>query len=171
MDDEEEEPKNCFKIVQNRVYCTLGYSSTYIGTPKFLTKVLWVYSHLKSDSFWQNFTKFDIVLQEYMTNRSKVLRLTVQDASNNIRKKLFFCQKSYGKTTQLKFFIVPKIENQFHFTNRRNKSSKENSSILDISSLYLSASPHKSFWPYYASTTVFITINFVWNSSQPFLTF
>ena len=50
-EEEEEEPKNCFNICQNLLYCSLSYSSTYIGTPKFLVKVLWVYSHLKSDFF------------------------------------------------------------------------------------------------------------------------
>ena len=47
-DDDEEDPKNCFKIAQNRVCCTLGYIYKHIGTRKFLTKALWVYSHLKS---------------------------------------------------------------------------------------------------------------------------
>ena len=48
-DDEEEDPKNCFKIAQNRVCCTLGYIYKHIGTRKFLTKALSVYSHLKSE--------------------------------------------------------------------------------------------------------------------------
>ena len=47
-DEEEEDPKNCSKIAQNRVCCTLGYDK-HIGTRKFLTKALWVYSHLKSE--------------------------------------------------------------------------------------------------------------------------
>ena len=50
-DDEEEEKKNCSNISQNLLYCSLSNTSTYIGTPKFLTKALWVYSHLKSDFF------------------------------------------------------------------------------------------------------------------------
>ena len=47
-DDEEEGQKNCSKIAQNWVCCTLGYIYKHIGTRKFLTKALWVYSHLKS---------------------------------------------------------------------------------------------------------------------------
>ena len=50
-DDDEDEPKNCFKIAQNRVCCSLGYIFRYIGTPNFSKKVLWVYSHLKSEFF------------------------------------------------------------------------------------------------------------------------
>ena len=50
-DDDDEEKKNCSYISQNLLYCSPRYSSTYIGTPKFLTKALWVYSHLKSDFF------------------------------------------------------------------------------------------------------------------------
>ena len=48
-EEDEEEPKNCSKIAQNFLYCSLGYVYKHIGTPKFWTKVLWVYSHLKSD--------------------------------------------------------------------------------------------------------------------------
>ena len=47
-DDEDEDPKNCSKIAQNRVCCTLGYIYKHIGTRKFLTKASWVYSHLKT---------------------------------------------------------------------------------------------------------------------------
>ena len=47
----EEEKKNCFKITQNLLYCSLRYIYKHIGTPKFLVKVLWVYSHLKSEFF------------------------------------------------------------------------------------------------------------------------
>ena len=45
------EAKSCANISQNLLYCSPRYTSTYIGTPKFLTKALWVYSHLKSDFF------------------------------------------------------------------------------------------------------------------------
>ena len=48
-EDEDEEKKNCFKITQNLLYCSLGYIYKHIGTRKFLTKALWVYSHLKSE--------------------------------------------------------------------------------------------------------------------------
>ena len=41
-DDDEDEPKNCLKIAENRVCCSLGYCSTYIGTPNVRVKVLWV---------------------------------------------------------------------------------------------------------------------------------
>ena len=51
-DEDEEDPKNCSKIAQNRVCCTLGYIYKHIGTRKFLTKALWVYSHLKSEFFF-----------------------------------------------------------------------------------------------------------------------
>ena len=50
-DEEEEEAKSCANISQNLLYCSPRYTSTYIGTRKFLTKPLWVYSHLKSDFF------------------------------------------------------------------------------------------------------------------------
>ena len=45
------EAKNCANISQNLLYCSPRYTSTYIGTRNFLTKPLWVYSHLKSDFF------------------------------------------------------------------------------------------------------------------------
>ena len=48
-DEEEDEIKNCSKITQNLLNCSLGYIYKHIGTRKFLTKALWVYSHLKSD--------------------------------------------------------------------------------------------------------------------------
>ena len=35
-------------IYQYLVNCSLGYIYQHIGTRKFLTKPLWVYSHLKS---------------------------------------------------------------------------------------------------------------------------
>ena len=47
-DDEDEDPKNCSNICQNLLNCSLGYIYKHIGTRKFLTKPLWVYSHLKS---------------------------------------------------------------------------------------------------------------------------
>ena len=50
-EDDEEEAKSCANISQNLLYCSIRYTSTYIGTRKFLTKPLWVYSHLKSDFF------------------------------------------------------------------------------------------------------------------------
>ena len=56
-EEEEEEDdleiKNCSKITQNLLYCSLGYIYKHIGTRKFLTKPLWVYSHLKSDFFFR----------------------------------------------------------------------------------------------------------------------
>ena len=53
-DDDDEESKSCFKIAQNRVCCSMGYIFRYIGTPNFSEKVLWVYSHLKSEFFSGN---------------------------------------------------------------------------------------------------------------------
>ena len=53
-DDDEDEPKNSFKIAQNRVCCSLGYIFRYIGTTNARKKVLWVYSHLKSEFFSGN---------------------------------------------------------------------------------------------------------------------
>ena len=47
-EEEEEESKNCSNICQNLLNCSLGYIYKHIGTRKFLTKALWVYSHLKS---------------------------------------------------------------------------------------------------------------------------
>ena len=52
-DEDDEEEKICANISQNLLYCSSRYTSTYIGTPKFVTKALWVYSHLKSDFFWR----------------------------------------------------------------------------------------------------------------------
>ena len=43
------DPKSCSNISQNLLYCSLGYIYKHIGTPKFLTKALWVYSDLKSE--------------------------------------------------------------------------------------------------------------------------
>ena len=45
------EAKTYANIVQNLLYFRLRDNSTYIGSTKFLTKVLWVYSHIKSDFF------------------------------------------------------------------------------------------------------------------------
>mgnify|MGYP001209897409 CR=1 FL=1 len=42
------EAKSCSNISQNLLYCSLGYIYKHTGTPNFLVKVLWVYSHLKS---------------------------------------------------------------------------------------------------------------------------
>ena len=56
-DDEEEEdddPKSCFKIAQNLVCCSFGYIIRSIGTTNARKKVLWVYSHLKSEFFSHN---------------------------------------------------------------------------------------------------------------------
>ena len=50
-DDDDDETFFSFIIYENRVCCSLGYCSTYIGTPNVRVKVLWVYSHLKSDFF------------------------------------------------------------------------------------------------------------------------
>ena len=47
-EEEDRDPKNCSKIAQTRVCCSLGYIYKHIGTRKFLRKPLWVYSHLKS---------------------------------------------------------------------------------------------------------------------------
>ena len=47
-EDDDEEIKNCSKITQNLLYCSLGYIYKHIGTRKYLVKALWVYSHLKS---------------------------------------------------------------------------------------------------------------------------
>ena len=67
------EAKSCANISQNLLYCSSSYTSTYIGTPKFLTKALWVYSHLKSDFFFgEKFTKCDLALQQFIENHSKV---------------------------------------------------------------------------------------------------
>ena len=53
-DDEDDKPKNCFKIAQNRVCCSFRYIFRYIGTTNARKKVLWVYSHLKSEFFSDN---------------------------------------------------------------------------------------------------------------------
>ena len=120
--NEENEPNNYFKIAQNRVCCTFGYIIRYIGTTNARKKVLWVYSHLKSEFFSDNIGQNCIAgIHE---KSLKICLRTVHDVPNNISKVFFLCQKSYWKTTRLKFFIVKKIENQLHFTPRPNKSSK-----------------------------------------------
>ena len=43
------EAKSCTNISKNLLICSLGYIYKHIGTPKFLTKALWVYSDLKSE--------------------------------------------------------------------------------------------------------------------------
>ena len=74
-DEDEEDPKNCSNICQNLLYCSLSYTSSYIGTRKFLTKALWVYSHLKSDFFFgEKFTKCDLALNQFIKNHSKWLK-------------------------------------------------------------------------------------------------
>ena len=45
------EAKTYANIVQNLLYFRLSDTSTYIGSTKFLTKVIWIYSHFKSDFF------------------------------------------------------------------------------------------------------------------------
>ena len=50
-EEDQEDPKNCSKIAQNFLYCSLGYVYKHIGTPNVRVKVLWVYNHLKSDFF------------------------------------------------------------------------------------------------------------------------
>ena len=41
-DDDDDETFFSFIIYENRVCCSLGYCSTYIGTPNVRVKVLWV---------------------------------------------------------------------------------------------------------------------------------
>ena len=41
-DDDDKDQNNCFKSAQNWIYCSLGYANTYIGTPNFRVKVVWV---------------------------------------------------------------------------------------------------------------------------------
>ena len=43
-DEDDEDKKNCFKITQNLLYCSLRYIYKHIGTPKFLVKVLFFFS-------------------------------------------------------------------------------------------------------------------------------
>ena len=50
-DDNDNEEKKCSNISQSLLYCSPRYTSTYTGTRKFLTKPLWISSHLKSDFF------------------------------------------------------------------------------------------------------------------------
>ena len=71
-DEEEEESKNCSKIAQNFLYCSLGYVYKHIGTPKFWTKVLQVYNHLKSVFFEEKVTKCDVALHQFIENHLKV---------------------------------------------------------------------------------------------------
>ena len=47
-EEEDEESKSCSNICQNLLNCSLGYIYKHIGIRKFLTKALWIYSHLKS---------------------------------------------------------------------------------------------------------------------------
>ena len=48
-EDEDEDPKYCFKIAQNRLCYSLRYTYKYIGRPEVMITVLWSYSHLKSE--------------------------------------------------------------------------------------------------------------------------
>ena len=55
------EAKSCANISQNFLYCSLGYVYKHIGTRNFLTKALWVYSHLKSGFlFLQKVTSYSL---------------------------------------------------------------------------------------------------------------
>ena len=71
------EAKSCANISQNLLYCSPRYTSTYIGTPKFLTKALWVYSHLKSDFFLEK------NLLKSILHSSKFLKITQKMYSNS----------------------------------------------------------------------------------------
>ena len=64
--------KTFANIVQNLLYSRLRDTSTYIGSTKFLTKVLWVYSHLKTDFFEEKVTKIDQAYYPVIENHSKV---------------------------------------------------------------------------------------------------
>ena len=67
------EAKTYINIVQNLLCFRLKDTSTYIGSTKFLTKVLWVYSHLKSDFFLEEkVTKIDLAYYPVIENHSKV---------------------------------------------------------------------------------------------------
>ena len=67
------EAKSCANISQNFLYYSLRYTSTYIGTTKFLTKVLWVYSHFKIRFFFEEkVIKFDLAYYPVIKNRSKI---------------------------------------------------------------------------------------------------
>ena len=59
-EEEEEEQKNCFKIAQNRICYSFGYIIRYIGTTNARKKVLWVYSHLKSEFFFDQNVLYSI---------------------------------------------------------------------------------------------------------------
>ena len=54
-DDDDDEPKTYLETTENRVCYSLGCIIRYIGTPNFREKVLWVYSHLKSDFFSKSY--------------------------------------------------------------------------------------------------------------------
>ena len=72
-EEDDEESKNCSKIVQNLLYCSLGYIYKHTGTPNFLVKVLWVYSHLKSNFFVEEkVTKCHLELHQSIENHLKV---------------------------------------------------------------------------------------------------
>ena len=60
--DEEDETKSCFKSAQNRVCCSMGYGYTYIGTPNFCVKVLWVCELIEVRNFCP--TKIDSIQQK-----------------------------------------------------------------------------------------------------------
>ena len=72
------EAKSCANISQNLLYCSPSYTSTYIGTPKFLTKALWVYSHLKSDFFSEK--KLLNVIQHFSSSL-KITQKWLKDVS------------------------------------------------------------------------------------------
>ena len=59
---DEDETKSCFKSAQNRVCCSMGYGYTYIGTPNFCVKVLWVCELIEVRIFCP--TKIDSIQQK-----------------------------------------------------------------------------------------------------------
>ena len=86
-----------------KIWQNLATGSIWLGGNRYQIKLcvcqnpLWVWSHLKSDFFLENFTKLDLALKKVIKNRSKVtygcslVFLTILP--------MFFFQKSYGNTT------------------------------------------------------------------------
>ena len=68
------EQKSCFDEAENR-----AASSLWVGDHRYtriscMSKLLWVYSHLKSDFFFrEQFAKFDLALEAVIKNRSNVV--------------------------------------------------------------------------------------------------
>ena len=110
-----------------------GMSIYESGILLYVSKLLWVYNHLKSEFFSEK--KSSKIPSSTLPNHQISLKssaITIHDVSNDIIKSSFCSQKSYGNNTQLKSFITFKKISQFLFESKLNKSSNKNFSKLAV---------------------------------------